>query len=364
MNYIYPKQCEELAAKIFEFAGCTVELKGGPRDPFDIIANDKENTYLIEVKSSNSIEYSNNDFLDKTIERIIKELNKFKFEKKDKSNHSVKAVLLVFALLGEKYKNGNCSRDDLIILDLGNLFYVTKDSFLYEKIISTLVFYVKDPQKIEKAPQNIELKCLSNELTSVADILNQLDNCRPGKRDSVLFEKNCVNLLKKIFKKDLTLWKEQVNSNNDLYRFDLICKIKNFIDGIYDCPTVNSNCFSNKSDYSENSSCFWTLLERHFNSKYVIFEFKNYSSFITQNELYITEKYLYDKALRNVAIIISRKGFNRNASIAARGILREHGKLIMDLTIEELRNSLEKSKFTPLELLVNKLDAMLIDLEK
>ena len=36
-------------------------------------------------------------------------------------------------------------------------------------------------------------------------------------------------------------------------------------------------------------------------------------SLITQREIYTTEKYLYEKALRKVAIIISRKGADKHA---------------------------------------------------
>ena len=57
-------------------------------------------------------------------------------------------------------------------------------------------------------------------------------------------------------------------------------------------------------------------------------EFKNYKDEIDQNLIYITEKYLYNAVLRNVAIIISRKGFSYNARKAATGILTETGKLI------------------------------------
>ena len=78
------------------------------------------------------------------------------------------------------------------------------------------------------------------------------------------------------------------------------------------------------------------MLVQHYNSHFVVFEFKNYANKIDQNLIYITEKYLFNAALRNVAFIISREGFSDAAKFAAEGCLKEHGKLILDVTNEDL----------------------------
>lgn len=44
-----------------------------------------------------------------------------------------------------------------------------------------------------------------------------------------------------------------------------------------------------------------------------MFEFNNYTEKISQKEIYTTERYLYEKALRSVAIIVSRQGADANA---------------------------------------------------
>ena len=67
-----------------------------------------------------------------------------------------------------------------------------------------------------------------------------------------------------------------------------------------------------------------------------MFEFKNYSEEISQNVICTTEKYLSALALRNVAFIISRQGFDTNAQKVAIRSLKEHGKLIVSLTDEDL----------------------------
>lgn len=141
----------------------------------------------------------------------------------------------------------------------------------------------------------------------------------------------------------MALWREQQRSNKDLYRFDLLCRIK---DG--------------------NQKTFWSILERYFNSKYVVFECKNYTEPITQKEIYTTEKYLYSKALRSVGILISAHGYDENACWAAKGCLRENGKLILLL---ETRGLIEMSKMkldqeNPSNYLLEKLDDLLMNLEK
>lgn len=157
------------------------------------------------------------------------------------------------------------------------------------------------------------------------------------------YEKLCIELLKNIFADDLALWKEQQKSNNDLYRFDLLCRIK---DG--------------------NQKSFWTILEKYFNSKYIIFEFKNYTKPITQKEIYTTEKYLYKKALRSVAIIIAAKGYDDNALWASKGCLRENGKLILLLSTKELiiMNKMHMVQDQPCDYMLDKLDEFLMSLEK
>ena len=108
------------------------------------------------------------------------------------------------------------------------------------------------------------------------------------------------------------------------------------------------------------------MLIQFFNTKYIIFEFKNYKEQITQNEIYTTEKYLYDKALRRVAIIISRKGFDNNAIKASKGCLRENGKLIINLSDECLIKMIKMKNIgnNPIEYLSKMLDTFLIELEK
>lgn len=123
-------------------------------------------------------------------------------------------------------------------------------------------------------------------------------------------------------------------------------------------------CFELKNGVNQD---FFDTIKNYFNTKYIVFEFKNYEKEISQKEIYTTEKYLYEKALRRVAIIISRKGASKNALSAARGCLRENGKLIMclsDQDLIELINIKEKEEQPTAEFFEVMLDDLLIQLEK
>lgn len=191
-----------------------------------------------------------------------------------------------------------------------------------------------DPEQAEEPPKEKETLSWHQ----------KLQNIKPGQEQFRAYEDLCTEILKNTLGDYLTLWRKQQPSNDELYRFDLCCKIK----------------------YGANQDFFDTI-KRHFNTKYIVFEFKNYSREIGQEEIYTTEKYLYEKALRKVAIIISRHGADKNAQKAAKGCLRENGKLILCLSDEDLMQLIEikeRGEAETAEYLSNCLDDLLVQLEK
>lgn len=94
----------------------------------------------------------------------------------------------------------------------------------------------------------------------------------------------------------------------------------------------------------------------------MIFEFKNYSDQINQDQIYATEKYLFTTALRSVAIIVAKNGFNKSAQQAIKGALREQGKLILCISAEELCKLLRgfDKGDDPTNLIADRLDEMLM----
>jgi hypothetical protein len=120
-----------------------------------------------------------------------------------------------------------------------------------------------------------------------------------------------MEALRYIFEKDLTAWSPQKSSDTRLSFYDLVARVA-----------------------SEHD--FWNTIVNQFRSRYIVFEFKNYVDKIKQGQIYTTEKYLFGPALRSTSIIISRNGADTNALAAARGALRESGKLMVNLNIKQL----------------------------
>lgn len=213
---------------------------------------------------------------------------------------------------------------------------------LRNDLVSMLSFSV-DKYKPIKPNLDVEIQDINSGSFVIDSFIERLKNWRSEDEESREYEKVCYQTLKILFADELSLWSEQQKSNEGLFRFDLICKIK---DG--------------------NGKEFWGMAERYFNSKYIVFEFKNYSKKVTQKEIFTTEKYLYLKALRGIGILISANGIDVNANKAIRGILREEGKLIISLSNEDMINMLmqKKNNEEPADYLSSKLDELLIDLEK
>lgn len=294
----------------------------------DIVAQKKNRTYCIEVKLSSPTMQA--------AHKICKIA-----QQKD-----MIPVLISFSLIEQSRRAALNIGSSLYILDISNLLYIVQD---HPDLTNTL--YALLPYDVSHiTPQKPEFDLLQlSELSAVSEaeistsLINHLKTCSSGRKSCYSYETACTEALKFALSEDLTLWKNQCQSNKDLYRFDLLCRIK---DG--------------------NQHSFWAIVERYFNSKYIVFEFKNYSNKLSQKEIYTTEKYLYSKALRGVAIIISAKGYDENAYWATKGCLRESGKLILLLDTNELINMVTRknNQEHPADILLDKLDNLLVELEK
>lgn len=296
----------------------------------DITAKLAKIAYFVDIKASTTLQFRNLAFLEVSIQKLV--------EMSD--NNNAIPVLMIFAIVSEKDKEkykqlyGN-----LIIVDLPNILSATQGTSLQSELIGLLPFSV---EHVEYKKGDMTLGWTESSHPTV-ELIEKLDNCVAGKSGAVNFEDICYEVLRYTLSDDLSLWSRQAKSNKNLYRFDLLCRIKD-----------------------NTGKTVWSMLERFFNSKYLVFEFKNYNQEITQKEIYTTEKYLYSKALRSVAFIIARNGFDENARHAAAGCLREEGKLIALLTIENIKEmfELKKKQEDPTEILLRTIDDLLIHLEK
>lgn len=259
-----------------------------------------------------------------------------------KLKSSDKVVLVWGNEIDEQIKQMAKENYSIEIWDIANILYLFQEfPEINNEFIALLNYTIND---IEIKSPDFNIIEDSIEDASQNDLLTRLERIKPGQAEWSAYEQICVEILKYVFGEYLSLWREQQKSNEGLYKFDLCCKVK----------------------HGDNHEFFDTL-KHFFNTKYVVFEFKNYTDLITQREIYTTEKYLYKTALRCVAIIVSRKGADNNALIAAKGCLRENGKLILCLSDEDLHNlvNLKLSEEKPTaEVLADMLDDMLINLEK
>lgn len=255
------------------------------------------------------------------------------------------AILVIGAKLNPNIRSKIESMGNFSILDIENLlFLVQYNEPLKRELLSILDFSVNDllPQKPDM--QIFDLKEMPTlQLARPSNTLKERIANWVTSNGNTEYEHLCYETLNYLFDDDLSLWHKQQTSNDDLYRFDLICKIK---DG--------------------EVSGLWATILQCLNSKYIIFEFKNYKKEISQKEIYTTDKYLYLKALRGVAIIVSCKGTSQNADKAIKGTLRENGKLILSISNSDLLRMIDikMNGGIPADYLYTKFDNMLITLEK
>lgn len=340
-TYIKPIAFEQLMYAVFESLGYQVEYQKKVKDTImDMVLtygpSNETKKYMCEIKFSSKISFSPRIFV-YNVNQLALRLNQGEV-----------GMLITTALCSDKYRKEALDKN-IIILDISNLLFLIKpNSDLYQQFLELLDFSVADiipvsptiPYSFNKDTIKDDKAQEETELSKWAEKFEQIE---PGREDFHKYEKLCIKALKLLFSNFLSIWEEQQHSNDNLYRFDLICKIKNDI-----------------------SDDFFGTLNTYFNTRYIVFDFKNYTEQITQKEIYTTEKYLYDKALRKVAIIVSRNGIDENALKAIKGSLREQGKVILTLTDYDILSMIKMyyEGDNPTDYLSMKLDKLLIELEK
>lgn len=337
-NIEYSSRFENIVGKILETARFNIKpLKN--TELYDLCASKDDIEYVIEVKAPR-VKRMSGQFLVKIATRLVN------IAKEKNDNRGI--ILVICAVIDDDVRDELKQRKiNIIIIDIKNLLFQVRENYdLKNDLLSFLNFSVDDilPKShyilsdYSNYNDRQQTKC-----KSLIEKIRGWDSKNDNNSKSVEYEKMCYDVLRELFENNLAMWNEQETSNDDLYRFDLICKIKD-----------------------EQSSGFWLAMLKYFNSRYIIFEFKNYSDKLKQNVIYTTEKYLYLKALRSVAIIISCHGTTPSAEKAIRGVLRENGKLIISLKNDDLVKMLElKNRDSdPADYLDEKLDSLLVDLEK
>lgn len=341
------KDFEKLVQTILESNGFRVEIS--PKEKgYDFIAKIENTFSYVEVKFYRS-KLPKIDLLRKAYRRLLSQ----------RDNENTKLILVVSSYVTPSLKDEIFKESGVIIWDVKTLFALSIDfSTVYYDLESILMrafngqlddlFIVDNDFKstiissLITAKTDIKQKQLDNEGGKLCRELNALT---PGRPDATNFEVKCTEILKYLFDNntDLTLWEMQPTTDDGLHRFDLLCRIISF-----------------------NQNTFWSELAHDFHTRYVLFEFKNYTDEIKQGQIYTTEKYLFLTALRSVSFIIARNGADDHAVKAAKGALKEAGKLIVILTAQDICSMLRLKDIgdEPATILRERIDEMLVTLTR
>ncbi len=236
---------------------------------------------------------------------------------------------------------------NITIWDIKNLIYLCNDD---TTLLNTLMRYTPYPSLdiMPKEPIGFNfnrLNAISDQIDNsiILKYVQKLKNCKVGKSNHSdrEYELICTEIITYLFGTEFFKISKQHNTEDKMFRMDLLCSLK-------------------------GTTEFWKFLISFYRTKFVVFEFKNYDKHISQNLIYVTEKYLFPIALRNVAFIISRKGFDSNAEKAALGCLKENGKLIVSLTDEDLIKMLymKENGEEPSDYLLSEIEELLMAVSK
>lgn len=307
---------EAILTDLFRRLGFTVTE--GPIEEFDFIIQ-RERRHVVEVKYYRTAR-AQMTLLSSGILSILEA---------SQANPSHRPLFIASCTISAEQRAFLKGENDLDILDGEDLIYLASNSpDLQEKLYALLEIspdttakspspdaYIFDwRQDSLRPPSNLTRKTKIKEGERLA---RELRNIPTGKSGWRKYENQCIKILKFLFEDNLTGWHPQLSSSDGLNRYDYVCRV---------VPTTE----------------FWSLLSKSLQSRYVVFEFKNYEEPIKQGQILTTEKYLLERALRKTAIVMSRKGASEGALKMSQGAMRESGKLLITLSDEQVIEMLNK----------------------
>lgn len=347
-SHIIGYRFEEFCYKLFEYYGIGVEreirfprAKDFPEADF-VFRDPSGLKYLFEVKF-----YSSSKIGRKQLRSILERMKGTAIP----MDEEYKFVVIIGSPISNAIRE-EMKKENLEIIDISNLLYlVSDDSSLTSELTGILSETLYD-WNTKNGDSNFGLNHLFNTENILKDVslpdsdisaelVAEFKNIEPGKTNYRYYEKHCFDVLKYLFSDSLSGWKEQNRTYDGFHQMDLVCRAK-------------------------RGNEFWDFLIEDFNSRYILFEFKNYSEEIKQTQIYTTEKYLFQTALRTVCFIISRRGPSESAKKAVNGVLRETGKLMIPLSDDDLIvmiNHKDNGLF-PEDYLFEIVDDQLLSLEK
>lgn len=305
---------------------------------------EKDNEYMvIEVKYYRNL-HNSKAIVDNALKRILmyQRLLSQKVENKKSS-----FVLVMPCEIEDQVQKEILEQHNIVIWDINNLIYMCRDNKELLNLLMRCIPFsshsLEEKKPLDESEETSQVVIEETQPSMIEKFQKMLDKCNPGREDQAdkQYENVCTEIIKYLFETEFYKVSEQYRTGDEMFRMDLLCSLK-------------------------GTTEFWQFLINFYRTKFVVFEYKNYSDYISQNLVYTTEKYLFPVALRNVAFIISRKGFAPNAEKAAIGCLRENGKLIVSLNDEDLVTmiAMKENGEEPSDFLLDRVEQFLMSVSK
>lgn len=331
---------QELIAKIFEANGLeAISLPFEGRDfGYDLVLTIGDDRWAIEVKY----------YRTKRAQISLLEAAASKLVAGFQTIHVSKGMLIVSCAIDPSLRSSLEEKYGIVFVDRNDLFTWARNvPELLDRINALLESDETPASFIGRTIDEVLRGSLRSPVAPrIADstgtnLCSELRSLKPGKPTWYAYEQLCERILRYLFADDLQGWHKQIRTDDGLNRFDYVCRIR---------PTTE----------------FWQFLLYHLDSRYVLFEFKNYKARIRQGQVLTTEKYLLVKGLRRVAIIMSRSGSDIGAIAMMQGAMREHGKLILEISDDQVCEMLHKKENgdDPSDLLFDVADHFLMTLPR
>ncbi len=303
------RQFEALIQRVLEADGFFVEKFDDPRGigGFDFIAERADERWAIEVKFYRTAR-AQVSLIESAAARLVHRAI---------GTQAWKAMLIVSSSVPSSLRETIELKYDLTVVDRADLLaWAAAEPALVDEITSVLELEPSEStMRVGQAPDLEGTHRISDRAPPVdtqgSNLCRDLKALARGKTAWADYERLCDRILRYLFPNDLLGWHTQQRTDDGLNRFDYVCRVR---------PSTE----------------FWSFLIDHLNSRYVLFEFKNYRGKIKQGQVLTTEKYLLEKGLRRAAIIFTRDGAEKDAIRMTQGAMRENGKLMLVVDDEKV----------------------------
>ncbi len=148
-----------------------------------------------------------------------------------------------------------------------------------------------------------------------AKLIAELDQSKPGRENHRKFEQMGEKAMRLLFSEQVQRWSVPVLIEDGLNRPTLVVRL---------LPRHD----------------VWAALSEEFGSRYVAIGFINHAEPAGHGDVLSAARHLHPRARRSIGILVARGGFDQGARRAAVEVLRDQGKLILLVSLQDLKEML------------------------